>query len=171
MSSHDLLWVQWKRNIHYNDVIMSAMASQITSLTIVCSTVYSVADQRKLCVTGLCRGIPPVTGEFHSQRASNAENISIWWRHQLLITQTVSHIYATVNCPYLFNDANLSFLLWNQRNSIKTNWIEVDDVIIGLNLVITTMAFELTHNSSITNKTPHTFVNDNNSYFSGDMDT
>ena len=32
---------------HYNDVIMSAMASQITGLSIVCSTVYSVADQRK----------------------------------------------------------------------------------------------------------------------------
>ena len=32
---------------HYNDVIMIAMASQITSLTIVCSTVYSDADQRR----------------------------------------------------------------------------------------------------------------------------
>ena len=33
--------------VHYNDVIMSMMASQITSLTIVYSTVYSGADQRK----------------------------------------------------------------------------------------------------------------------------
>ena len=32
---------------NYNDVIMGAMASQITSLTIVYSTVYSGADQRK----------------------------------------------------------------------------------------------------------------------------
>ena len=32
---------------HYNDVIMSAMASQITSLTMVYSTVYSGTDQRK----------------------------------------------------------------------------------------------------------------------------
>ena len=32
---------------HYNDVIMDAMASQITSLTIVYSTVYSGAGQRK----------------------------------------------------------------------------------------------------------------------------
>ena len=32
---------------HYNDIIMSAMASQITSLTIIYSTVYSGADQRK----------------------------------------------------------------------------------------------------------------------------
>ena len=33
--------------LHYGDVIMGAIASQITSLTIVCSTVYSDADQRK----------------------------------------------------------------------------------------------------------------------------
>ena len=32
---------------HYTDVIMTTMASQITSLTIVYSTVYSDADQRK----------------------------------------------------------------------------------------------------------------------------
>ena len=35
----------------------------------------------KLCVTGLCEGNSPVTGEFPAQRASNAGNISIWWRH------------------------------------------------------------------------------------------
>ena len=32
---------------HYNDVIMGAIASQITSLTIVYSTIYSGSDQRK----------------------------------------------------------------------------------------------------------------------------
>ena len=35
----------------------------------------------KLRVTGLCKGIPSVTCLFRSQRASNAENVSIWWRH------------------------------------------------------------------------------------------
>ena len=32
---------------HYNDVIMGMITSQITSLTVVYSTVYSGADQRK----------------------------------------------------------------------------------------------------------------------------
>ena len=32
-------------------------------------------------VPGLCEGNPPVTGGFPSQRASNAENVFIWWRH------------------------------------------------------------------------------------------
>ena len=36
-----------RSNIHNNDVIMSAMATQITSASIVCSAVCSGADQRK----------------------------------------------------------------------------------------------------------------------------
>ena len=39
--------IRAQRRQHYNDVIMSEMASQITSLMIVYSTVYSDADQRK----------------------------------------------------------------------------------------------------------------------------
>ena len=35
----------------------------------------------KLRVIGLCEGNSQVTDEFPAQRASNAENISIWWRH------------------------------------------------------------------------------------------
>ena len=36
----------------------------------------------KLRVTGICVGNSPVTGEFPA-RASNAENVSIWWRHHV----------------------------------------------------------------------------------------
>ena len=35
----------------------------------------------KLCVTGLCVGNSPGTGEFPAQMASNAENVFIWWHH------------------------------------------------------------------------------------------
>ena len=75
---------QWEwSNCHYIDVIMTTMASQITSLTVVYSIVYSDADQRKhqssatlAFVRGIHRG-----GEFPAQMASYAENVSIWWRH------------------------------------------------------------------------------------------
>ena len=69
---------------HYSDVIMGTMASQITSVRDVYSTVYLGADQRKhqsSASLALCAGNSPVTGEFPAQRASNAENVSIWWRH------------------------------------------------------------------------------------------
>ena len=69
---------------HYYDVIMGTIACQITSLTIVYSTVYWDADQRKhqssaslAFVWRIDRG--PVNSP--TQIASNAENVSIWWRH------------------------------------------------------------------------------------------
>ena len=37
----------------------------------------------KFRVTRLCEGNSPVTGEFPAQRASNAENVSTWWRHRV----------------------------------------------------------------------------------------
>ena len=36
-------------------------------------------------VTGLCAENSPVTGEFPAQMVSNAENVSIWWRHHVKI--------------------------------------------------------------------------------------
>ena len=36
----------------------------------------------KLRVTGLCAWNSPGSGEFPAQMASNAENVSIWWRHR-----------------------------------------------------------------------------------------
>ena len=76
---------------------MGAMASQITSLTIVYSTVYSGADKKtsKLRVTSLCAGNLPRTGEFPDQMASNAENVSIWWRHHELINSSI-HEHSSV---------------------------------------------------------------------------
>ena len=56
---------------------MSVMTSQITGVLIVCSTVSSGADQRKhqsSASLAFERAVP-------SQRAINAKNGSIWWRH------------------------------------------------------------------------------------------
>ena len=71
---------------HYSDIIMGTMASQITSLTIVYSTISFRCRSKKtskLRVTGLCAGNSPVTGEFSAQMATNVENVPIWWRHHV----------------------------------------------------------------------------------------
>ena len=60
------------REMHNSDLIMSLMVSQITSIAIVYSIVCCGVDQRK-----------HQTGEFPAQRASNTENVSIWWHHGL----------------------------------------------------------------------------------------
>ena len=58
---------------------MSALVSRITSVSIVCTTVCSGADQRKhqkLHIPGLCEENPPVTGGYPSQRAGYTEIIT-----------------------------------------------------------------------------------------------
>ena len=66
----------------------------------------------KLRVTGLCVGNSPGTGEFPAQMASNAENISIWWRHHdtwyIQLNQTryreIFRVYSAklVQLPYSY---------------------------------------------------------------------
>ena len=76
---------------------MGAMVSQITSLTIVYSTVYTSRSRKtsKLRITGLCEGNSPVTGEFPAQMASNAENvfhlIMSSWKINVSISSTFWH--------------------------------------------------------------------------------
>ena len=65
----------------------------------------------KLRVTGLCEGNSPVAGEFPAQRASNAENVSIWWRHhggwllsmiRLCLTLVSRAIFVLPRCVTVF---------------------------------------------------------------------
>ena len=69
---------------HYSDVIISAIACQITGVSIACWIVCSGADQKKISkfhANGLCDWKPLLTVGFPSQRANSAEIVSIWWRH------------------------------------------------------------------------------------------
>ena len=84
-------FVRWKVLIevvhilhHYYDVIMGAMASQITSLN---STVSSGADQSNHQSSAPFAFVEnsPGTGEFPAQMVSTAENVSIWWRHHVIL--------------------------------------------------------------------------------------
>ena len=53
----------------------------------------------KLRVTGLCAGNSPGTGEFPAQMVSNAENVSIWWRHHELGDDTLTCWIADNSIP------------------------------------------------------------------------
>ena len=64
---------------------MGTIASQITSPTIVYFIVYSGAGKENIKAPRhwpLCKEFPG-TGEFPAQMASNAENVSILWRHHV----------------------------------------------------------------------------------------
>ena len=73
---------------HYNDVTMSAMASQIIDVSIVCSTVSSGTDHRKHQSSPSLDFVRGTTGHKWippppppPPKGSNADNASIWWRY------------------------------------------------------------------------------------------
>ena len=63
-------WVRWR---------LKSPASQLFAQP--CVQAQIKENITKLRVTGLYEGNSQVTGEFPTQRASNAENVSFWWRH------------------------------------------------------------------------------------------
>ena len=64
-------------------VILGAKTSQITASRLFSQQFIQALTTKtpKRRVTGLYAGNSPVTGEFPSQTASNAENVSVWLRH------------------------------------------------------------------------------------------
>ena len=50
----------------------------------------------KFRVTVLCAGNSQVTGEFPTQRASNSENVSIWWRHHIVKIVILDYMSITL---------------------------------------------------------------------------
>ena len=101
-----------KYDFHYNDVIMCAIASQITSLTIVFSTIYSDADQGnlKLRVTGLCVGNSP--GPVNSPHK---------WpvTREMFLFDDVIILLVTMKCWHLFRDRVDGIGFWKVRENCK----------------------------------------------------
>ena len=95
----------------------------------------------KLRVTGLCEGNSPVTGEFPTQRASYAENVSIWWRHHalqvsrsdLVVRQGTSRVVSVMTvratCPFI---TSVGFL--TRANAPYQSWMEMARSFTWLNL-------------------------------------
>ena len=83
-----LLWRHTVRdgvsNHHLHDCLLSRLFRRRSKKT------------SKPRVTALWVGNSPVTGEFPAQRASNLENISIWWRHRVT-HGSFNHSQWTIN--------------------------------------------------------------------------
>ena len=102
---------------HYSDVIMSALASQITGVSIVYSPVLSSAYQRKHQSPASLVFVK-VIHRSPTQRASNAENVSIWWRHHVARARTVSEDNVTVLAPCV----HVSLQYWIRIGHPSLQW-------------------------------------------------
>ena len=78
----------------------------------------------KFRVTGLCVGNSSVAGEFPAQRASNAENVSIWWRHyDCKYTLNSPMVQSRFGTPWeRTNSRHFSFLKSASPGSMKMGW-------------------------------------------------
>ena len=90
---------------------MSTKTSYFTSLSTVCSAVRWSTRQRKYRVTAFCEGNPPVTGGFPSQRACDAENVSILWYHHGKNSSCASGCVWTVSSIVGCHDHDVNIFL------------------------------------------------------------
>ena len=92
--------LQWRHNEH--DAISN---HQPHNCLLNCLFRCRSKKTSKLRVSGLCEGYSPLTGEFPTQRASNVENVSIWWRH---------HAYSLLS-PVVVSSVDLIEMIWQNR--------------------------------------------------------
>ena len=103
---------------------MSAVASQITSVSIVCSTVGSSPKQR---IHQSSESLAFATGEFPAQMASDAENISIWWRHHVYgldVNEAMIKFFKSVIRQFGRNHGSITAMLCKIRKKNRPSSLQ-----------------------------------------------
>ena len=109
---------------HSSDVIMGAIVSLITSLTIVHPTVIQTQIKENIEAPRHW----PLCWEFTggrwlpAQMASNAENVSIWWRHHGESSELSGIQYGEVV------SSQTDGTLWIEMHHRKHNWWQRENV-------------------------------------------
>ena len=84
----------------------SQIASQITSVTIVYSTVCSDPNQRKHQSSASRTFVRRIhrwpLDSPHKAEGSNAENVSIWWRHHIIAIRRVKNLISPANLSFVW---------------------------------------------------------------------
>ena len=101
---------------HYGDVIMSAIASQITSVSIVFSTIVQAQTKENIKAPRHWPLWGESTVDFPPRSASNAENVSFWWRYHVLEGKRNTNEFQT-QIPFHINTMSSYFagLCYMQR--------------------------------------------------------
>ena len=104
----------------------------------------------RLCVTGLCAGNSPGTGEFPAQMASYAENVSIWWRHHAPWTVYIFYVCKWSLCVvcdcevfdwYISNIHQSDMTYFLKHFFLKPNFVYSHNKQIRKRVIITQIIF------------------------------
>ena len=118
ISSDVCQYAKERRSYHYDDVIMSAMASQSTASPLFAQPFIQAHIKENIKAPRhwpLC-GNSPGTGEFPTQKASNEENVSIWWRHY---DRSFFQFSLAIIAPIVYYLGSLFYLTRLPKSSIK----------------------------------------------------
>ena len=111
--------LQWRHNerdgvsIHHpHDCLLNRLFRRRSNIT------------SKLRTTGLCEGNSPVTGEFPAQRASDAENVCIWWRHYVMCSYDVNNVgHICLRLLWGRNYTTTTYVILELRNCKRCKYI------------------------------------------------
>ena len=106
--------------MHYSDVIIGrdgVSNYQRLDCLLTCLFWHRSKKTSKLHVTGFCEGNSPVTGEFPTHKANDAENVSIWWRHKNIERHT-AHAIVSWHNPKQWIIVHTSDLMMIIRQSV-----------------------------------------------------
>ena len=132
----DLVWRKCTTYLHhYTDVILSVMASKITSLAIIYSTVYSGADQRKhqsSASLAFARGIrrSPVTSPHEGQWRGK---VSIWWCH---LSLKMKYHIMTICISLKINTNQFCWTAIPEKRTICINYITQGRTLMMMELLL-----------------------------------
>ena len=121
---------------HYSDFIMSVMASQITGVSIVyLNRLAQIKENIKAPHHWPLWGNSPVSGWIHAQRANNAENGPIWWRH-LDLCDFCDHVFSWVFFGGVVLFCFCLFFFWGGGVAFRKNvYLSFNNIECGWNLI------------------------------------
>ena len=113
----DMISLQWRHNgrdsvsnLQPHDCLLNPLFKRRSKKT------------SKLRVTGLCAGNSPMTGEFPAQMASDAENVSIWWRHHVHDDLAlIGNQWYFWSCVYTITAGRVTHMCVSRRVSFNAN--------------------------------------------------
>ena len=132
-------------SVYYNDVIMSKMASQITSLTFIQA---QSKENFKAPRHWPLWGNSSVTGEFPAQRTRNAENVSIWWRHDGTVAFIWIHFKYKI-ILFILDIVSVCHTHCNRHMACRSWSTEYDSKNVIFNLVLLIGIFRSSHNNAL----------------------
>ena len=115
-------WVRWR---------LKSPASRLFAQLFIQARIKKTS---KLHVTGIGAGNSPVTGEFPAQMASNAVNVSIWWRHHAIAS--INYFAKFLSCPKYFIQL---FVTKKRNNNIEQKWHSCKIALPKLDIIIVNM--------------------------------